>query len=40
MKSRARIKNKSRDKRVFSSTAQRVNGKNMLSTPMRGGYRF
>ena len=37
---RARISNKRRDKRVFSSTASGVHPKNLLAGPMRGGFRL
>lgn len=37
---RSRIHNKSRDRRVFSATASGVHPKNVLSGPMRGGFRL
>ena len=39
MKFRKRVKNKGHDKRVFSATAG-AHPKNMLVTPMRGGFRL
>ena len=32
--------NKRYDKRVFSSTAAKVHGKNLMGSPMRGGIRL
>lgn len=32
--------NKNKDRKIFSATAAHVNGRNMSSNPMRGGYRF
>lgn len=40
MARRSRIHNKRRDKRVFSKTAAGVHPKNVLSGPMRGGFRM
>lgn len=37
---RARIRNKRRDKRVFSATASGAHPKNLLVGPMRGGFRL
>lgn len=31
---------RSTDRKYFSKTADRVNPKNIVSGPMRGGYRF
>ena len=37
---RSRIRNKRRDKRVFSRTAAGAHPKNLLAGPMRGGFRL
>lgn len=37
---RARIRNKRRDKRMFSVTASGAHPKNVLTGPMRGGFRL
>lgn len=29
-----------KSRRVFSKTAAHVNGRNLMATPMRGGYRL
>lgn len=37
---RRRRANKRYDRKMFSRTASKVNGRNMSGSPMRGGYRF
>lgn len=32
--------NRKKDRKFFSRTAERVNSRNMVSSPMRGGYRL
>ena len=40
MAKRARIHNKRRDRKVFSGTAASVHPKNVMTGPMRGGFRL
>ena len=40
MARRSRIRNKGRDRRVFSRTASGVHPKNVSNAPMRGGIRL
>ena len=37
---RSRIRNKRRDRRIFSATAFGAHPKNLLTGPMRGGFRL
>ena len=40
MRKRMKVRNKGRDKRVFSATASGTHPKNVLAGPMRGGFRL
>ena len=40
MSRRGRVRNKRKDKRVFSATAAGSHPKNAIASPMRGGYRL